>query len=148
MNVRLRPAGADDKEFARGVHHEAFRDVVLRQFGRFGDEQDTFFDADWDSQPKQIIEVDDEPAGYAQIVDDVDSFEVKQIVIAPAFQNRGAGTRIMSDVIERARARGRPVRLGVLFENHDARRLYERLGFRDIGRSDTHTLMEWRTAPS
>ncbi len=59
------------------------------------------------------------------------------IVIAPAFQNRGIGTQLMHDVI----ARGKPVQLGVLFENHRARALYERLGFLEIGRTDTHYQM-------
>ena len=41
---------------------------------------------------------------------------------------------------------GLPVRLRV-FEVNPARRFYERLGFRVVGQTDTHTLMEW-TAPA
>ena len=33
MNIALRPAAATDMEFVRGVHHEAFRELVERQFG-------------------------------------------------------------------------------------------------------------------
>ena len=49
--------------------------------------------------------------------------------------------RMFGYVIERARGSNKPVWLGVLFENHGARALYERLGFREIGRTDTHDLM-------
>jgi ribosomal protein S18 acetylase RimI-like enzyme len=145
MEVRLRPATDDDKEFARRIHHDAFRAVVLRQFGRFGDEQDGFFDVDWDSgELKHILEIDGEDAGYVHIVDDADAVKVKQIVIGPKHQGRGAGTYVMRDAIELARSEGKPVWLGVLHQNHAARRLYERLGFRETGTTDTHVLMEWR----
>src|SRR5438094_10170208 len=104
MDVRLRRATKKDTDFARRTHHDAFRDVVVRQFGRFDEQhQDAFFDAEWDPKTYEIVVVDDEPAGYAQIEDADDAIRVRQIVIAPAYQNRGAGRDVMSDVIERAR---------------------------------------------
>jgi ribosomal protein S18 acetylase RimI-like enzyme len=144
VDVTLRPATDADQDFARRTHHDAFRDVVLRQFGRFGDEQDTFFDNEWNPDTYSIVEIDGEPAGYAQIIDDPEAIKVQMIVLAPAFHNRGAGTRIMNDTIERAKQQDKPVWLGALFENHGARRLYERLGFRETGKTETHFLMEWR----
>jgi len=45
-------------------------------------------------------------------------------------------------VIEEARARHVPVKLGVLRENR-ALHFYEKLGFREIGRTEIHILMEW-----
>jgi RimJ/RimL family protein N-acetyltransferase len=49
----------------------------------------------------------------------------------------------MSLVMEEARGLGRPVRLRVLKVNPRARAFHERLGFRRIGETDTHDLMEW-----
>jgi len=138
----LRPATDDDADFARRTHHDAFRDVVTRQFGGWDlAQQDRFFDDGWDAAAFEIVEVDGEAVGYVQIADDPEALKVKNIVLAPQFQNRGIGTNLMRDVIERARAANKPVWLGVLFENHRARALYERLGFRDIGSTDTHHLM-------
>jgi len=138
----LRPATDGDKEFARQTHHDAFADVVIRQFGRWDlAEQDEFFDAEWDPAAFEIVVVDGEDAGYVQIVDELDAIKVKMIVLAPAFQSRGAGTELMRDTIDRARAAHKPVWLGVLSENHRARAFYERLGFREIGTTDTHHLM-------
>jgi ribosomal protein S18 acetylase RimI-like enzyme len=59
----------------------------------------------------------------------------------PDWQNRGLGTTIIQDVIDRLRAPGIPVRLQVLKVN-PARRLYERLGFEIYDESDTHYLMQ------
>jgi ribosomal protein S18 acetylase RimI-like enzyme len=54
------------------------------------------------------------------------------------------GTRVLLDVISGARARGRDVRLSVGLQNEKAIRLYERLGFRPEGRSDTHLHMRYQ----
>ena len=39
MDLKLRPATADEKDFCRQVHHLAYRDVVERQFGRWDESQ-------------------------------------------------------------------------------------------------------------
>ena len=48
-------------------------------------------------------------------------------------------------MIEHARARGVPVRLGTHRAN-PAANLYRRVGFRQIGSTDTHLLFEWSAA--
>jgi len=141
----LRPAVSEDADFARRTHHDAFRDVVTRQFGSFDLEaQDRFFDAGWDPATYEIVEVDGEPAGYVQIADEADGIKVKMIVLAPRFQNRGVGTTLMNEVLERARLTNKSVYLGALHDNDGAQRLYRRLGFHEIERTDTHVVMEWR----
>jgi hypothetical protein len=47
-------------------------------------------------------------------------------------------------VIENAGVRQVPVRLGT-FRVNRAVNLYRRLGFREVGKTDTHILMEWRS---
>ncbi len=39
MEITLRLAGEDDKDFCRRTHHLAYRDVVMRQFGGWDDGQ-------------------------------------------------------------------------------------------------------------
>jgi ribosomal protein S18 acetylase RimI-like enzyme len=67
---------------------------------------------------------------------------VLELDIPPQFQGKGFGPRILRGVVERARARRVPVRLGTLHANR-ALHLYRRLGFREFGRTATHVLREW-----
>ena len=69
---------------------------------------------------------------------------VREIVIAPAFQDRGIGTALLRTTLERAAEQGAPVRLRTNRANYRAAALYRRLGFQNVGRTPTHLLFEWR----
>lgn len=59
------------------------------------------------------------------------------IVVEPEYRNKGVGTKLLREIKEWARLRDLAfVQLNVLAENGDAKRLYERNGFRDA----MHTL--------
>jgi ribosomal protein S18 acetylase RimI-like enzyme len=138
----IRPATPDDEAFARATHHAAFRDVVERQFGPWDEaQQDGFFGGFWAGNDVDIVEVDGTPCGYLAVSERDDLVHVVEIVVHPDFQNRGIGRTLLEQII----GRGKPVHLGVLFENR-ARALYERLGFAVAGRNATHHLMVRRVA--
>jgi ribosomal protein S18 acetylase RimI-like enzyme len=131
-----------DREFARRAHHDAYRDVVMRQFGAWDEAwQDRRFRASWMPDAHEILLWDGVPCGYLGVDERGDDFYVREIVVRPEFQGRGIGTAILQGVIERARQRGLPVRLQALHRNR-AIELYRRLGFREVGRTDTHVLFE------
>jgi RimJ/RimL family protein N-acetyltransferase len=56
------------------------------------------------------------------------------ILVDRRFRGRGAGTALLVRALEEARGRFERVRLGVFASNPRARALYERLGFRLVGR--------------
>jgi len=141
-----RPATDADRAFARRVHHLAYRDVIERQYGAWVEaQQDGFFESSWDSVPHDIILVDGEPCGYVSIEDRATDVHVRELVLAPDYQGREIGSAVLRTVIEGARARGVPVHLGTHLANRAAK-LFRRLGFRQIGTTDTHFLFEWRPA--
>ena len=143
MELATRPARASDTEFARQVHHRAYRDVVERQFGRWVEqEQDRYFTRGWTSSAFEIVLCAGMPCGYMCVEDRERDIMVRELVLLPAFQGRGIGSALLREVIERARRRHVPVRLGALHENR-AINLYRRLGFHDLGRTETHILLEW-----
>ena len=144
MEISRRPATEADLDLARRIHHDAYRDAVERQFGRWVEsEQDRFFAAGWADASHEIVLCDGEPCGYVCIEERADDVHVRELVIRPELQGRGIGTALLGQAIERARGRGVPVRLGTFHRNRAAG-LYRRLGFRETGRTRTHILMEWR----
>ena len=77
-----------------------------------------------------------------QLFEHPDSVEVGEIQIAPEYQNNGIGTRLLRDTIARAHTDGKKVVLSTGLKNRRAFELYLRLGFRHIGQTDTHNLLE------
>jgi ribosomal protein S18 acetylase RimI-like enzyme len=143
MDIALRPATDADTEFARRVHHGAYRDVVERQFGPWDDAaQDRYFARDWRDATFEIILADGRPCGYACLEDRAADVHVRELVIAPEFQGRGIGTALLRRVQQRARDRGVPVHLGTFAQNR-ALALYRRLGFREVERTDSHVILRW-----
>ena len=145
MHIAKRPALATDTEFARSVHHRAYRDVSVRQFGPWDEKaQDEFFAAGWSAAAHEIVLCDGVPCGYVRVEYRESDIHVHELVIDPEFQGRGIGSHILREVIAHAMARRVPVRLDTFHVNH-AVNLYRRLGFREVGKTDTHVLMVWRS---
>jgi ribosomal protein S18 acetylase RimI-like enzyme len=142
--VTLRPATVADTTFAQAAHHAAYRDVVERQFGNWDDEmQAGFFKTAWGHGGFQVILYQDKRCGYFRQENLADAIKIHEIVLLPSFQGKGIGTTILKRVQKQARRDHLPVQLQVLKSNQAAK-LYERLGFKVTGATDTHKLMEWR----
>jgi len=143
MDITKRPGLATDVEFTRSVHHRAYRDVVVAQYGQWNEAaQDQFFIAAWSLAPHDVILCDDVRCGCMSVEDRDDDIHLREFVIDPDSQRKGIGTHLLRDVIERAIARSVPVLLATHQLNR-AVNLYRRLGFRESGRTDSHILMEW-----
>ncbi len=146
MKIIKRPAEVSDMEFARTVHHRAYRDVVSAQYGTWNEKaQDEFFANDWCAATHQIVVCDDAVCGYICVENREEDIHIREIVIDPKFQGKGLGTSLLREIIEDAEARQVPVRLGTQQANR-AVNLYRKLGFREFERTTTHILMEWRSA--
>lgn len=143
-DLSRRPASPADTEFAREVHHRAYRDVIVRQFGGWDDrQQDAFFEDNWKSgEDFEILSCGGEACGYYQEWDHPDFIEPRELVLSPEFQGKGIGSAILKEAIARARERGVPVKIKALRENR-ALDLYHRLGFRDTGGDATHIELEF-----
>ncbi len=87
MLIEKRKAVGADKAVMRAIHHEAFRDVVTKQFGQWDENlQDRFFEVAWKPDKAQIESWDGKTAGYL-IVDILgDCIRFGEIVLAPGFK--------------------------------------------------------------
>ena len=91
-------------------------------------------------------------AGYCAAWFVLDEVHINNIAVRPELRGRGFGSALLARVLEEGRAAGAPrATLEVRRSNGDARRLYERFGFRVAGvRPDYYTdpiedaLVLWR----
>lgn len=79
---------------------------------------------------------ENEPAGCVALrpIEPPDIAELKRLYVRDKFRGKGLGRVLTVEAIERARKAGyKKIRLDTLSHMKDARRLYEKLGFYDIG---------------
>lgn len=143
MKIKTRPAVESDKEFARITHHLAYHDVVLNQYGRWDEtSQDEFFDQSWSQSPHDILIVDDITRGYTSVEKRPNDLYLRELVIHPEHQNLGIGSGFLANIIELSVQEEMPIRLQTHINNRAAG-LYQRIGFREYDRTNTHILMVW-----
>ena len=143
MSLSARSATAADKEFCRDVHHQAYKDVVIRQFKDWDDDmQEMMFDEAWAriQRKTKILLWDETPCGYSCSDRKSDHFLLIELVILPEFQRKGIGSSIIDKLIQKARSAKLPVRLSVLLQSK-AKELYERKGFTVVEKTKTHYRM-------
>lgn len=92
-----------------------------------------------------VIEIDGRPAGRFYVDERADEIRIVDLALLPEFRDHGIGTRLLSDVLERAETSGKVVRLHVERSN-PAFRLYDRLGFRVVDEEGLYLLLEYRRA--
>ncbi|WP_328994115.1 GNAT family N-acetyltransferase [Kribbella sp. NBC_01245] len=90
-----------------------------------------------------VIEVDGEAVGRLRIARNAESIELCGIQLLPRVQGRGIGTAIIESLQSEATGAGLPLDIGVEKDNPNARRLYERLGCRQIGETDREYRLRW-----
>jgi GNAT superfamily N-acetyltransferase len=141
---RLRPARPADADELFRIHWAAMSDYLKQAFGEdWSEEVDRPHHAEWmRSGRAQVIEVAGRIAGSLDVLRDDDSLWLARIELDPRLHGRGLGGSIVRDLQEEARRNGLTMVLDV-FENNPARRLYERLGFREVGRDGPSITMAW-----
>jgi ribosomal protein S18 acetylase RimI-like enzyme len=92
-----------------------------------------------------ILEIDGNAIGRMTVCHLADEIRLVEIAVDPAYQNEGVGSAAIRQLIDAATVAGKPIVLHVDQAN-PARRLYERLGFCDIGDEGLYRVMSWRPA--
>jgi ribosomal protein S18 acetylase RimI-like enzyme len=142
--MQLRSALPEDTPFLRALHHRAYRQIVILQFGSWDERaQDDWFEKDLASADFQIVELAGAAVGVIGIREADDALHLVELQILPERQGQGLGSALLSLQLERARALQKPIQLRVLLQNR-ARSLHERFGFRIVDRDETHYSMLWR----
>jgi ribosomal protein S18 acetylase RimI-like enzyme len=140
-DVKLRPAAPEDADFLYGVLKATMQEYVAQTWGWDEEWQQAHFREHFDPSKDQVIVLKGEDIGVLSVEPRQDHVFLSKIYILPQYQRLGIGTRLIRAVLERAHRRDVPVTLRVIKVN-PARRLYERLGFVQVGETESHYLMK------
>jgi ribosomal protein S18 acetylase RimI-like enzyme len=143
--VTTRRATRDDLPALYEIHRAALGPYVKRTWGWDEDRQSREFLARKVGPGMRVIEEGGAVVGFIEVEEQTDRLVLRTIEIAPEYQRRGIGTKLIRELLARSWSTGRPVHLRVLRCN-PARGLYERLGFRAVRETETHVLMRTPTS--
>ena len=138
---KFRKASEKDYNFIYQVKKEAYQSYVEINFGSWDEEkQREYFKAFMDAckEDAYIITFEGNDIGFYNGHLSENKYEIGNIIIVPAYQNRRIGTYILKDII--AQNRGKEITLQY-FKQNPAGRLYERLGFKLTGKTAYHYQM-------
>ena len=112
--------------------------VVMQSMAQEADYKKNFPDALF-----EIILFNKKPAGRVYTNETGNEIQLIDISLLPEYRGKGIGTVILSGLIKRSEDKQIPVTLHVLPDN-PALNLYQRMGFKHIGDSGLHWLLERR----
>lgn len=152
--LRLRPERDGDEDFRfelfcnsrppewqmAGFDPNLLRHLMRQQFQA----QTVGYRAQFPSARFDIIELDGAPIGRIVVNRPGGFVHIIDQAIVPDLRGRGVGASIMKSLMDEAAQSGIPVRLKVASDNDPSMRLYLRLGFAVIDRTEMYLEMEWR----
>jgi GNAT superfamily N-acetyltransferase len=141
-NLKLRKASTADCEFAYRTKKTAFRGYLEQVGGWNEDEQRQLHQRRFAAHDFRVIELSGKDVGILAMSRQPDCVKLYQMFILPVYQGKGIGVACMKLIVKDADVLKLPIRLQVLKVNPRALAFYHRLGFKQIGESDDHILME------
>jgi GNAT superfamily N-acetyltransferase len=129
-----------DWDRAWAIQHDAFLDDVTRAYGGWTPAEIEKCERAWAPRSTQMLHIDGDLAGWIRLEHRADCDWLDLLVIATEHQRRGVGTSVLRSLMSDAERRGVPLWLSVHRDN-DARRLYARLGFREVERDERRVFM-------
>ena len=140
--VSLRPAIADDAEFAYRTTRDTMREYVLATWGAWNEEEVRQRSSENIAAGlTQIIELGHTAIGIHVVEREPDAIRLLQIFILPEYQRRGIGSHLIERLLAEARSARLPLRLRVLRVN-PACALYQRMGFNVVEATPERYFME------
>ena len=144
MKYLFRNCTLDDFDFLFELKKQNFKLYVDKIWSWNDDDQKQRLKQDLKEhlQHKRIILLDNKEVGIyvVHITENGDLF-INEISILKEYQNKGIGRKILEEQLKENHKKGIRTILQVFKEN-PAKRLYEKLGFKVYGETETHYQME------
>ncbi len=110
-----------------------------RTYGYWDDEEESgYLKKSFSNSMYMILLVDNKEIGCLALKEDQNSIFIDEIQILPSLQNKGIGSKILNDLVCRAKNEHKDVNLEVLKTNQRALSFYKRNGFSITEESETH----------
>jgi ribosomal protein S18 acetylase RimI-like enzyme len=146
MAVTLRSARPDDEDFL----FELFRQTMGGELAVLGDAilrmqfkaQLLAYSAEFPAAEHQIIMLGGRAIGRVLVERSETENRGVDIALLPEHRSAGIGRMLIQELLDEAARAGKPFRISVVKTN-PALHLYERLGFKTTGDTETQFLMEW-----
>lgn len=152
--ISLRPITPEDDSFLAGLYASTRTEELAQT--NWSEEQKAMFcrmqfnaqtadyRANYPDASFQIIERDGIAAGRLLLMRSDEGIHVIDIGLLPEHRGAGIGTRFLKELQAEARAAGK--KLSIYVERFNpARRLYDRLGFKQVAEKEVYLLMEWES---
>lgn len=144
MDYQLRPAVPEDHDWIYACKAMSVRPYVEAIWGWDESFQRRDFDGDFASIGQfRVIETSGKPIGFLQVLKAKECVEVAELHLLPDYREQGIGSSILRRLLVDCRERGLTLRLGCFKKNHRAKALYQRLGLRQTGETETHCILEF-----
>lgn len=141
MDVGLRAYNSRDLDFVRRLYFENMRWAIERVFGWEQSREEASF-AEWFKPDEvSVITSDGVDVGWIQERSNQDSIYLGSIYVAPSMQRKGIGSRVIGNLLDKARRQSKTVTLAVMKIN-PALALYERLGFQIVHKDEHKFYMQ------
>jgi ribosomal protein S18 acetylase RimI-like enzyme len=151
-SISLRPITLEDESFLASLYASTRAEELAQT--NWSDEQKAMFcrmqfaaqTADYQKNYPdasfQIIERDGVAAGRLLVMRSDEKIHVIDIALMPEHRGAGIGTKLLRELQEEAKAAGKALTVYVERFN-PARRLYDRLGFKQVEEKGVYLLLEW-----
>ena len=145
-NIVLINADKNDKELIREIHHQAYKEMVIAQFGKWNiDFQNNMFEDDWKKGGFELISFNSYNCGYILTNIDDNTLSIIDFAILSKYQNSKIGSNVLNIIKKRATDNKQAIKLGAFITNVNAHRFYKNNGFVESNRSNLHILYEWKS---
>jgi ribosomal protein S18 acetylase RimI-like enzyme len=104
--------------------------------------QSTHYAAEYPTAQHAVIYCADAMAGRIYLDTETETLHILDVTILPQYRNRGIGSQLLHQVLEQARALGKPVTIYVETYNPSLR-LFERMGFQRAEEKGLSFLLKW-----
>lgn len=104
--------------------------------------QHSHYQKHYPSASFEVIEQGGSPIGRLYVDTWEDEYRLIDIALLPEHRNHGIGSAILHDLLAKAEAANKAIRIHVEHDN-PALKLYQRLGFRQVKDVGVYAFMEW-----